>query len=91
MKSSLTGEEEVDIYSYRKANREFPHQSTGDQFFDREQFEAYRALGYHIMKGLAGRISGWKHDKGTFKEWFEKAKKLLRSDETAKENNVTGA
>jgi hypothetical protein len=28
--------------------KDFPHHSTGDQFFDEEQFEAYRALGYHM-------------------------------------------
>jgi len=28
----------------------FPHQSTGDQWFDESQFESYRALGYHIAK-----------------------------------------
>jgi hypothetical protein len=26
----------------------FPRQSTGDQFFDHTQFDAYRALGFHI-------------------------------------------
>ncbi|MDH2346381.1 patatin-like phospholipase family protein [Bradyrhizobium sp. SSUT77] len=30
---------------YKAANPEFPHQSTVDQFFDPDQFEAYRDLG----------------------------------------------
>jgi hypothetical protein len=30
----------------------FPHETTADQFFDEAQFEAYRALGYHIVNGL---------------------------------------
>ncbi|MBB4509568.1 patatin-like phospholipase family protein [Rhizobium leguminosarum] len=30
---------------YRAANPDFPHQTTVDQFFDPEQFEAYRDLG----------------------------------------------
>ena len=28
-------------------SRTFPHQTTADQFFEEDQFEAYRALGYH--------------------------------------------
>jgi hypothetical protein len=31
--------------SYARDHRDFPHQSTADQFFDDAQFEAYRALG----------------------------------------------
>lgn len=30
---------------YKAANPDFPHQSTADQFFDPDQFEAYRDLG----------------------------------------------
>lgn len=33
---------------YKGANRDFPDQTTADQFFDEEQFEAYRELGYEI-------------------------------------------
>lgn len=48
IKSSVVGDENVYIYSYRKKHRVFPHQSTSDQFFDETQFECYRSLGYHI-------------------------------------------
>jgi hypothetical protein len=48
LKPSLTGDEPQDVMSYRAAQMAFPHQSTGDQWFDESQFEAYRALGYHI-------------------------------------------
>jgi hypothetical protein len=37
---------------YKRRNRAFPHETTGDQFFGEEQLEAYRALGFHIVKGL---------------------------------------
>ena len=37
-----------DIYAYKSVNRAFPDESTGDQFFDEAQFEAYRELGYHL-------------------------------------------
>jgi hypothetical protein len=48
IKSSITGNEPVDIREYSKKNKTFPHQSTADQFFDEEQFESYRKLGLHI-------------------------------------------
>ena len=31
--------------NYCQDNPDFPHQTTGDQFFDDDQFESYRALG----------------------------------------------
>ncbi len=37
---------------YKVANRDFPDQTTADQFFDEEQFEAYRELGYQITKEM---------------------------------------
>ena len=48
MKASLTGDEPSDILEYHLRNREFPHQSTSDQFFDESQFESYRRLGFHV-------------------------------------------
>lgn len=36
------------VKGYKALNRQFPDQSTADQFFDEEQFEAYRELGYEI-------------------------------------------
>ena len=47
IKSSLTGDEAADVMSYRTEEPAFPHQSTGDQWFDEAQFESYRKLGYH--------------------------------------------
>jgi hypothetical protein len=48
IKSSLTGDENDYIRDYARRNDSFPHESTGDQFFSEEQFEVYRALGFHI-------------------------------------------
>ena len=36
------------LMHYKAKNPDFPHQSTGDQFFDEQQFEAYRALGVKV-------------------------------------------
>ena len=52
MKASLSGDEPTDVLAYKAKNPTFPHQSTADQWFDEAQFEAYRALGYHIAMGL---------------------------------------
>lgn len=50
IKPSLLGNEHADILNYRKINKGFPHQSTVDQWFDEDQFETYRTLGYKIGK-----------------------------------------
>ena len=48
IKSSLTGNESQPIQEYGFKNPTFPHETTADQFFNEAQFEAYRALGYHM-------------------------------------------
>jgi hypothetical protein len=52
IKSSIDGNEPVDVYEYALKNETFPHQTTADQFFNEEQFESYRKLGLHIA-GMA--------------------------------------
>ena len=39
-----------DVKAYQEQDPDFPANPTTDQFFDHEQFEAYRALGRHTMK-----------------------------------------
>jgi hypothetical protein len=67
IKSSLTGDENDYILDYARRYVRFPHETTGDQFFTEEQFEVYRALGFHMTHGiLSGRDSlqvldgGWR-------------------------------
>lgn len=52
VKSSLTGDENDYIRDYARRSRTFPHETTGDQFFSEEQFEVYRALGFHAIFGF---------------------------------------
>jgi hypothetical protein len=52
IKSSMSGDENDYVLSYKATNSAFPHETTMDQLFTEEQFEAYRALGEHI----AGRF-----------------------------------
>jgi hypothetical protein len=51
-KSSMSGDEKDYLINYKKRHRQFPHETTGDQFFTEEQFEVYRALGYHVVEGF---------------------------------------
>lgn len=48
IKSSMTGNETEFLRRYRRRHPDFPHQSTAQQLFDEERFEAYRALGEHV-------------------------------------------
>lgn len=41
-----------DVIGYSLAHETFPHESTANQFFDEEQWESYRALGYSMMERL---------------------------------------
>lgn len=48
LKTTLIKNLPPDVIGYKLANPSFPDQSTGDQFFNETQFEAYRELGYRI-------------------------------------------
>jgi hypothetical protein len=52
VKSSLTGDEDVEIQSYKSRAPHFPHEPLSDQFFDEGQFEAYSRLGHHAAASL---------------------------------------
>ena len=78
IKLSVTGNESELIRRYRINNPDFPHQTTLDQFFDQEQFEAYRQLGVHAAEGLflTALLNGEKPT--SVPEWFKKlARNLL--------------
>jgi hypothetical protein len=78
LKLSVTGNESELIKRYRFNHPEFPHQATLDQFFDQEQFEAYRQLGVHAAEALflPALMSG--QNPKTVHHWFlQLAKNLL--------------
>lgn len=54
VKSTLFKGLSEDIYGYRRKDSSFPDQTTTDQFFDEQQFEAYRELGFAIGMMLFG-------------------------------------
>jgi hypothetical protein len=56
-KATLSGDESVDIRTFAALNSAFPHDPTGNQFFDEDRFESYRALGYHSIMSVAGKLT----------------------------------
>lgn len=48
LKTTMVPELPSDLVGYRKANEDFPDESTADQFFSEQQFEAYRELGFQL-------------------------------------------
>ena len=62
VRSSLVGDEDQIISSYRSTSKSFPHESTADQMFNEGQFEAYRRLGVKMMsESLAEIVYDDKH------------------------------
>lgn len=72
VKLSLSGNESELIKRYRLVHPEFPHQSTLDQFFDEEQFEAYRQLGVHAMDGLFSPVFVGEDKVPSIPDWFDR-------------------
>jgi hypothetical protein len=55
LKPTILGDEPKDIFNYKESNPEFPHQTTGDQWFNESQFESYRMLGLHQVETICSR------------------------------------
>jgi hypothetical protein len=84
LKSSFTGDEDEIIREYRHRYPDFPHQSTADQFFDEDQFEAYRALGQHIAEGaLRESNPDAKMSFDEFEDWFARLRAKAREESGA--------
>src|SRR4029453_712632 len=56
MKSTLIPDLAIGAKGYRGAHHDFPNESTGDQFFEEDQFEAYREVGYRICEQMIGEL-----------------------------------
>lgn len=52
LKTAMIDELSMTARGYKGANPDFPNQTTADQFFDEEQFEAYREVGYRIAEQM---------------------------------------
>ena len=58
IKASMSGEEDTSVRQYKSSHPEFPHESTGDQFYGEDQFESYRHLGRDIGFEVFGPFAG---------------------------------
>jgi hypothetical protein len=77
IKPAMCGDEPVDIVNYRKANPQFPHESTGDQFFSETQFESYRMLGLHAMEKMTNFA-----ELERFEDFIERVRAYLKRNES---------
>jgi hypothetical protein len=55
VKPAFCGDEPADVRQYGEAVKEFPHETTGDQFFSESQFESYRMLGLHTIEHICSQ------------------------------------
>lgn len=55
-KPTMVGNEPADVLQYHNRNASFPHESTGDQFYDEAQWESYRRLGEHAADVALGPV-----------------------------------
>jgi len=52
IKAAMKGDEDTAVMQYKQTHPEYPHESTGDQFYAEDQFESYRWLGSDIAEEL---------------------------------------
>ena len=74
-KSTLTSDEPAHLYEYHIDHPSFPHETTVDQWFNEQQFEAYRELGYHIGKKVFKSVGTISYD-GSLEDLFLKLKEF---------------
>jgi len=79
IKSSMSGDENDLICDFKRRHVTFPHQTTADQFFSEEQFEVYRALGFHAARGLlSGDDAFAKFPVSRYPGWLELLGRVLK-------------
>jgi hypothetical protein len=77
IKSSLSGDENDYILDYKRRNKSFPHETTIDQFFSEDQFETYRALGFHAARGLFAGSDNFAKPHLVLSKWADEVKSAL--------------
>jgi hypothetical protein len=71
-KSTLTGNEPPYVLAYKAKEPAFPHESTGKQLYEEDQFEAYRALGYHKADDLFRPELVGEQAPAGLQDWFQR-------------------
>lgn len=78
IKSVMSGDESDLVRDYQRRNTDFPHETTLDQFFSEEQFEVYRALGFHSANNFfSGKDRAAMIKSGINENWPDLLKKAL--------------
>ncbi len=54
IKPCIYWKEPADVLNYARSSKDFPHETTTDQWFSEPQFESYRQLGWHVLKTISG-------------------------------------
>lgn len=78
IKAAYHGTESAGIRGYAKGNRDFPHQSTSNQWFTESQFESYRALGFEIADKIFSRVFARGKGAKTLEDVFTKLGKASK-------------
>jgi Patatin-like phospholipase len=76
VKPMMVGNEPPDVSAYCASNPGFPHQSTGNQWYDESQTESYRMLGLHSIQEMC---SGW-NKAGGLSALFEHLRKCYLAE-----------
>jgi hypothetical protein len=76
IKPAIAGGEPTDVLNYAH-DRDFPHESTSDQWFSEQQFESYRMLGLHAIEQIFPKES-WTEEKD-FKDLKVHIEELLKA------------
>lgn len=71
IKSTLIDELNIELLGYKSLNPAYPDESTADQFFDPEQFDAYRELGFELCNRML-ESGGEAYLKGDFSKPLNK-------------------
>jgi hypothetical protein len=77
LKASMSGDESDYVIDYKRRNPTFPHETTVDQFFSEEQFEVYRALGFHACRNLFAGADAFATRAGVGAEWKKQVRDAL--------------
>ncbi|HEV2146082.1 MAG TPA: hypothetical protein VGR37_01555 [Longimicrobiaceae bacterium] len=87
-KPALVGSEPADVAQYRTRNPAFPHQPTGDQFYDQAQWESYRRLGEHAALTAFRRLTRGESEPDPVEVFARARREWLSAPEGAAERLV---
>ena len=84
IKPTLIGDEPAVVKNYTSSNKHFPHDSTLDQFYEEDQFWAYRALGDHMGEAVCEKVFENECDANEFlANWLHRMEEVSAPREAA--------